>query len=144
MDIEMEQFGEKNSSKSAIKQKVRPLHTIERVFMWLCLLSADVNTTSWTKLSYIFLSCTIFTTFTMFLIASIVSLLRYPSVSLEASLYVLFQISGILPLNTMILISFCFRHKILKIFQKLANIYADSKSNIILTWVCQISFFFLT
>lgn len=107
--------------------KMRPLQTTEQVLTWLCLLPADKMISDWRKLSYILLTAVIVTSIMAYLPASVAYFMRFYSTNLDGSFYALFQITGLLPIITMIVVSFGFRHKIKLIFDKFTKIYAESK-----------------
>lgn len=105
---------------------MRPLHTTELVLTWLCLLPTDKTTSKWVKFGYLLLSVTAITINNSMLIASIVYFLKYPSTG-EAIFFLVFEIIGVIPMIAMMLISYCLRHKIVLIFNKFSQIYAESK-----------------
>lgn len=107
--------------------RMRPLQTTERVLIWLCLLPADKTTSKWTKLSYFAFSAVVVTSNVTFFAASIVFFMRFYSTDLHGSFYAIFQITGMLPIIAMIIVSFCMRRKIEMIFEMFRQIYAESK-----------------
>lgn len=118
---------EKVLNKIISDLKMRPLQTIERVLIWLCLLSADKPISNWTKLIYFVLTSVVVTSNMAFLATSVTIFMRFYSTDLDGSLYALFQITGILPIIAMIIVSFCLRKKIEMIFEKFRKIYAKRK-----------------
>lgn len=107
--------------------KIQPLHTTVQVLTWLCLLPPEKTINKWTKFGYHFTTFTVVTISLATLPTSVAYFLKFLYIDLEKTFYAIFQIIGIGLLDITILISYCLRHKITLIFDKLNGIYAESK-----------------
>lgn len=108
---------------------MKPLVTIERALVWLCLCSPDKATSKWKMLVCAFLGLITFTSTLSDMLASVAFMLKFISIDMEESLYALFQIFGFGSITYAIIVTFFQRHRMRDLFRGLSKIYSASKTD---------------
>lgn len=103
--------------------KTIPLKTNRRVLIWFSLYPPDVNTGPYLKLAYLIFSLSIFSVNICGLVSSVAFFLEFISISLEESLYCVFQIAGIGGVICIVTNAYFSRIQMIAIFKHLENIY---------------------
>lgn len=105
-----------------------PLPTQRRVLIWLCLYPPDEGTNVYQRnMHYVFASST-FGTMTMCLLGSVKYFYEFISIDLEESLYALYIAAATAGVIYMLIVGFLSKHKMVEIFNELAQIYDTSKN----------------
>lgn len=109
------------------KNKIRPLAMNRRILAWLGAYSLDETAGTCKKFAYILFTFIIFLVSVCALSSSAIFFGQYVSVSLEDSLYALFQICAYLSMGYVIIITPFLRQKIKMILKTLTEIHKSSK-----------------
>lgn len=108
-------------------QKIKPLATNQRVLTWLCVYPAEKTTCKFKQMAYIFFSFVVFSGILSSLIASVAYFMKFVSIDLEVALYAVSQIAAAASVLYAIAMTYLSRRGITAIFQKLNEIYDQSK-----------------
>lgn len=106
---------------------MRPLSRIRDVFSCLCLHPFDKNISKWQKCARVITVLIVFTMNFCATISSVVFFLKNLSIDLEASLYALIQIFGMIGAVYTTIVTYLLRNQIYELFGKLSSIYDNSK-----------------
>lgn len=108
---------------------MKPLLFHQRIWTWLSVCSiGHANQSKWWKLLYGMVTLGLCTGFFSEVIGSATYIIKYLSIDSTGSLHALFQMSSQTALSYVVINGFISRHKILKIFAQLTELYQKSKN----------------
>lgn len=106
---------------------MEPLVTNRRVMTWLCMCPAEKSASKKERIFYVAFAFTVTTTSLIFLLASVVYVMKYLLIDFEPSLYALFQAVAEVAMMNLVFVAFLMRHQIEAVFTQLSKIYRASK-----------------
>lgn len=123
------------SQMNYLQRKVKPLKMCYRALVWLCVCPCDVTTSKWTQLSYQSFATVNVAIITSGLFAGVAFIIKFGSINIEETLYVIFAIFGNLLIENMIIVGFILQSTIIDTFQLLSDICELSKKTEII-FIC--------
>lgn len=123
------------SQMNYLQRKVKPLKMCYRALVWLCVCPCDVTTSKWTKLFYQSFATVNVAIITSGLFAGVAFIIKFGSINIEETLYVIFAIFGNLLIENMIIVGFILQSTIIDTFQLLSDICELSKKTEII-FIC--------
>lgn len=106
---------------------MKPLNTNKQALIWLCAYSSDEPADKQSTFAHIIFTIFVIGTYVCFLSASIAYFLKYATIDLNETLYVLIQILAALPMMKALVIMIFLRDKFTTLFESLAAIYEACK-----------------
>lgn len=106
---------------------MKPLYTNKQALIWLCAYSSDETPDKRSTLAHIIFTMFVIGTYVCFLSASIAYFIKYATIDLNETLYVLIQILAALPMMKALVIMIFLRDKFTTLFESLAAIYDSCK-----------------
>lgn len=106
-----------------------PLATHQRVWTWLSVHSVEKDVRSWTNFNIIF-TLFVFMAHLSVVLASTAFAIQFVRIDLADSLHALLHLTAFMGMTYVLAIAFISRNKIVKIFEKLTEIYQKSKHSV--------------
>lgn len=102
---------------------MKPLYTNKQALIWLCAYSNDGDPTRRPAYVYIIFTMFVIATYICFLSAGIAYLVKFATIDLNETLYVLIQILAALPMMKALIIMIFLRDRFRTLFESLTTIY---------------------
>lgn len=110
-----------------VRKSMKPLYTNKQALIWLCAFSSDETPNGKSTFAHISFTMFVMGTYVCFLGASIAYFIKYATIDLNETLYVLIQILAALPMMKALVIMIFLRDKFTALFESLTAIYDACK-----------------
>lgn len=118
----MQNINSKVIQMNYLERKLKPLEMCYRALVWLCVCPCDVETSKWTKLLYKSFTTVNVTVIVCGFLAGVPFLIKFGSINIRETLYVIFTVLGNLLMQIAIVVGLVFQSTIINTFQLLSDI----------------------